>query len=1405
MRLSSKTWKILGGGLALATAAVVVVRTWVVPAIIAGQVQSRLVGKVTIRDWWLGFGSAGIIGLTIHEGPDADSPVMASIERVGTDLTLAGLLRGRVAPSKIDIERPDLVFRLDREGHFLNLPVLHKGGEGAPTRVPTVSAKEARVTFRREGRPAEMVVNGVSARLVPDSKGTALRVSAKSNDPTWGRWNASGQLDPLSGKGGDIRLSGQRVEADPRTLEKVPFVPPEVWEHVAPRGPVDVTVDLTWTTGPQPTFRTETEVTFLETEAEFSTLGFRASGTTGKLLVDDSLVTLEQVRGKAIGGQVTASGSLDFGRSPPSVDLDLGLDKVDVLATPKSWQLGEAGITGLLTGKVQLHALLDPSGIDLSGSSGEAVVEKGSVQGIPFKSLKLAMHAKGGDLQYDTKSPSSARRQRRSPSSVRRVSVPKPRKALEAGVRLVSTGLIVADTDPPKPESTPEPPLAPAADEAPKAAAPAPEPAPGPAPKPEPNATPPPSNEAPAQKAGLLGKGGIHLPQSISTQLELEDVDVAQIIAKVQFMLGFPFPIPVTGRLSLKADATIPLGTLRDIKRYAFHGDLTLNAASVDKVDFNTVSARLDLADGVVELKNLRGRLADRPNGGPDNPPEAHPKPLAADGPLPPNEFRGAVRAELAPLGKFTAELEGNQLPLGELAAPALPRPTPLSGLASLKIKARADLPSASDPNAWVVSGETDGSRITYQGATLDGVSLRFALEGGRFEVGRLEAQLQGHPLAAHFGIELKAPWPFTGAVDVSDWDLASLDALIPGAPKPSPIAGILSGHAEASGTAAPWAIQTLGQGQVARFQAGPVALGDVPFRWTTEGDVIVISGIDARPFGGRITASGRWPLHGGRPEGSATLKGIDTAQITTALPGEGLKLTGKADGQAAFALNDARTLEANVQVTAPDLTVQGIPAEEVLVSLKAREKALNYEVTAKSLGGRIKFLGDIPLSLAAPEGGGTPFSLANGELRYVGFALSQVWKALGISGAATLLDGLGAMNANVRQVFSGSESGLWASGIIELRDLGWVGHPALGHLRGIVVKSPVSWRVEPLTGELAGGTASGLLWGTTPAKGPKRVGFNLRIDRASFARAVAFLPSVGQRLNGFGTLRLAGSLDEAFRASGDLHMAEAKFAGVPLSELRLPVEMTVSPDSGAGIIHIRRMAARVAGGQVRGDATLKLGADRAFQSQFQLTGVDLQTLTRLDAESTRPSSGRINGRISLAGPNPSQLQHYRGKVSLDLDDASLFSIPVFREIEKFLGATRNGLFEDGDMVGTIANGQLIVEMLTLQGRIVQLHATGTIGFDTQLNLEVLINTNQIIPETGQALVGLIPGLRETLGRGGEASLRVANYLSNRLLKLRVTGTLKNPSVSVDSSILVADTAVSFFGGVLKLPLGFIK
>ena len=45
-----------------------------------------------------------------------------------------------------------------------------------------------------------------------------------------------------------------------------------------------------------------------------------------------------------------------------------------------------------------------------------------------------------------------------------------------------------------------------------------------------------------------------------------------------------------------------------------------------------------------------------------------------------------------------------------------------------------------------------------------------------------------------------------------------------------------------------------------------------------------------------------------------------------------------------------------------------------------------------------------------------------------------------------------------------------------------------IGRLRGIVMLTPQAWRVDPISGELLGGAASGVLWGSgSEAAGGKR------------------------------------------------------------------------------------------------------------------------------------------------------------------------------------------------------------------------------------------------------------------------------------------------------------------------------
>ncbi|SIO66682.1 translocation and assembly module TamB [Singulisphaera sp. GP187] len=1360
MPISTKVWKTLGGGLVVALFAFVVVRSWVVPALIVRAIQGQFEGRATIRDWWLNGQSAGVIGLAVHEQSSADSALFASVERVSTDLSLWRLLRGHFFPARIVLQRPAITLRVDDAGQFLNLPGL-KGIEGQALRLPTISVKDARVVFHRAGTPDvdDMVVSGVAAQLEPDASGRVLALTGRTHDPTWGQWTASGAIAP-GDRCGDVLLKGARVEADPKMLARVPFIPSEIWTHVVPRGPVNLEVRLDWTTDRTPELQVNTEVTLLGTSARFPTLELAAAQTTGRLRVDGALVRVDRVQGQTLGGQVDGGGTLDFGRSPPQIHLNLELRKIKVEETPKLWQLDQSGITGLLTGKVALHAVLNPSGIDLSGSTGEANVEHASIRGIPVKLLRLAMRAHGTELEYDTKAPGETRVER----LFRGLSASlftRPALGLKSiGGALVAQGLVAvqAPTDPEKPASPTEEPR----------------------------------------------KFAVQLPKTISTEIELEDVDVAELIAKAQFVTAFPFPIPITGKLSLKAKATLPLGQLSDIKQYLFHGDVTLKEASVFKVDFTLLTARLALENGILDLKELRGVLVARPDGGPDNPPRESAPLVPAQGPLPPGGFRGNLRAEIAPPGGFSARFEGNQLPLCELSAPFFPRPTPLGGLASMNVEAKSDLAKAGDPAAWTALGNAESVQIRYRGATLDRVALQFQLKEGRLDLPSLTAQMAGHPLTVKGELDLRPPLKYQATLNVEDWDLASIASWVPNAPQPSPVTGTLSAQAEAEGTMSPWTITTDGKGRIGHFQAGPVPLGDVPFRWMTDHAAVLISDVEARPFGGRLSAEATIPVAGGgAAEGNLTFREIDTAQLSASIPGQGLKLTGRAEGSVAFVVPaNAKSIEAKVRIASPDLTFQGIPAEQVHASIRTDQGVLKYEVTADSLGGKLKALGEVPLSSAPPPPLG---QASDGEFRFVGFSLDRIWKAFQITGSPALLSGQGAIDANLRGVLEGVAKGVWLHGFLDLDDLKWDRKEPVGRLRGVVAKTPTTWRVEPLNGELMGGLASGLFWGTTPAQGNPEVGFNLRIERAALKRMLVVAPMLAGQISGLGTLQCSGRFDQELRANVGLTVDQAQFAGLPIREFQAPVVVVFSPASGAGTVQIRPSFARVAGGQVRGDGSFRVGTDRSFQGQVQLTGVDLHTLNRLGSDSNRLATGRISGQISLSGTDLNLPERYRGKVNLDLDDAALFSIPVFREVERFLGSARGGLFEDGDLVGTIANRQLIIESFALEGRLVQLHITGTVGFDTQLNLEVLVNTNKIIPETGLVLVSRIPGLSNVLGRSEQAIARIGSYLSNRLLKLRVTGTLKNPSVAVDASILVAETAVTFFAGVLKLPLGVLR
>jgi len=1317
----------LAAGLALALVAALVVRTWVVPAVLTAQIAARTGGRVEIGRWYLNNRGAGVVGLRLYDGAGAGAPAWASVGRVATDLTIPGLLRGRYMPGRVKLEGGEVALRFDAKGNLLTKLGTGQTAPASPgpaPALPTVIAEGARLKISQEGRP-DFELKNLTARL--GEAGGRVVVAGRANDPAWGRFEATGDFAPDFRAGKLVLKSVGGLDVTPAKAAALPFVPPEVWANVTPEGEVDARLTLDLDAAATPPLKVGVEVLLRGASVTSKLLQITAEGATGRVVVDGPVVRLEGVAGRAVGGTVRADGALNFAGAVPKLDVQLGLEGVDVTKAPKAWQLDEAGATGRLSGRVHLVAQLKPEGPDLTGTTGEAVVRNGTFRGLPVEALRLTMDASGGDLRYGS-------------------------QAATAGAAL------------PPPETPPA--------------------------------------------GGSAAHPGFRLPQTLSTTIDLADVELTDLLARAQLMLGMPLPLPVSGLLSMQARATIPLGEVRDFKRYAFHGDLTLKRASLYGVDLGLVAAHVDLEDGVIDLRDFRGRLVDRPDGGIDNlsagVADAVDVPKA--GPLPVGGFRGGLHAAFAPPGKLTASFEGREMPLGELAAPVLPRPTPLSGLTSVNFRGAVDLGSAGDPKAWDVAGHADSRRLRYhkggRAANLDGLASRFTVSGGVLKVQELSARLRGQPLLASGEVDLQAPLAFRGEAAVTAWDIADLAAWVPGVPNPPPATGTVTIRADASGTAAPFTITTRGRGRFDALRAFHAPVGTVPFGWDTAGDLIELNVTDARPFGGRVDARAAVPLTAGKPlSGKVTVAGLDAARLASAFPKLDLRMTGRVDGGLDLAAPaDLAALDLTARLTAPGLTVRGVPVDKLRAAARARDRSLAYDLEAEGLGGTFQFKGEFPLEP-------TPLkSQPGGEARAVGFALDQLWRALGMSGSLSAIGGRGAVDANVRLIPEGPRAGLYAHGQAEVRDLRYRAAEPFGRVRGVVAVTPGRWRVDDVGGDLLGGPLHGSIWGVLPSAagttggggGPLR-GVDLRLDGASLKTVAVTLGYPAHLVEGFGNVRVAG---DGARLTADLRVARAKVAGLPVSDVRLPVDLTTFGGSlGTGIAHVRHWSGRVAGGRARGDGLFRLGADRSFQTTTVFDGMDIETVTRLTSDSPQTNSGRISGRLTLQGHDPTKPHGYRGRIVADLDDASLVNLAVVREVDKFLGGAGGGLIEDGDLVGTVANGQLIIESMTLEGRLAQVHVTGNVGFNGALNLEALVGTSQALSSAGAALgVGL-----PALGRDRQGIGQASNFLSGKLIKLRIGGDMRNPVVQLDPSIGVGETAVSFFTGVMKLPLGLVR
>jgi hypothetical protein len=237
------------------------------------------------------------------------------------------------------------------------------------------------------------------------------------------------------------------------------------------------------------------------------------------------------------------------------------------------------------------------------------------------------------------------------------------------------------------------------------------------------------------------------------------------------------------------------------------------------------------------------------------------------------------------------------------------------------------------------------------------------------------------------------------------------------------------------------------------------------------------------------------------------------------------------------------------------------------------------------------------------------------------------------------------------------------------------------------------------------------------------------------------------------------------------------------------------------GELRLHDAMAQASRGRLTGQANLAWGEAARLYGQVRFSALDVGELLSHYSQ-TKVIGGLASGRVDLGGQNMRSVQDLTARVEAKLAQADPGQMPVFRQIMPMIlpGVGANVTFQSGDLRGQLSRGVFRIERLALIGDLARVYAEGTVTTQRRLNLDVVANTKQlgVDPAMLQLLGIALPALGPIpLGTLNQA----VSYLSNRTVSLRVTGSIKAPSVRVNPVPFLTESAVRFFIAQAGVPV----
>ena len=290
-----------------------------------------------------------------------------------------------------------------------------------------------------------------------------------------------------------------------------------------------------------------------------------------------------------------------------------------------------------------------------------------------------------------------------------------------------------------------------------------------------------------------------------------------------------------------------------------------------------------------------------------------------------------------------------------------------VQGVVTGKADVRAPYKQISDTTAWIGTAKVTSPELVIARRSAKNAKLVISVGKGVATLKELSAMVEEIPVNATGTLGLTGKYPFTASLTTSGTNLADLRKLAPEAELPAPVEGILNTETSAAGTVSPFTFSAGGTIHATRLTLAKTPANRVELKWQLTPERLVISSLQAKVFEGTLSGKANLPFAADQT-GSFQLafKSINLAAAMPLVPAFPVAIGGLVSGDIQGTIpprkeGQPRIGKLNVDLSAPKLTVQGIPAERLVGKAAIKNGVLDYSLQGKTLGGTFELKGRDP------------------------------------------------------------------------------------------------------------------------------------------------------------------------------------------------------------------------------------------------------------------------------------------------------------------------------------------------------------------------------------------------------------------------------------------------------------